>query len=178
MKVKLLAIPLAILTTSALAASNNTVQFQGEVNAQTCTVNINGNSTAPIVLLPTVSTADLDTAAKTAGDTKFTVNVTGCASSAATIKTVFAGNNVTAAGNLGNTATSPAANNVSIQIVDSDGSTPLSFVNGSTVTTSEFTKAESSTTGSQELTARYYAESTGVTAGKVVATAQYSISYQ
>ena len=180
MQTKVLAISMAIVSTSALAASNNTVQFRGEVNSQTCSVNINGNPTAPVVLLPTVSTDSLKTAQSTAGDTKCTVNVTGCNStSAATIKTVFAGNSISSAGNLGNTSpTSGAATGVSIQILDSDGSTPLKFVNGTTVQTTSFTKASSDTTASQDLTARYYAETAGVTAGTVIASAQYSITYQ
>ena len=62
MKAQLFFISLAMMSSSAFAASANTVQFKGEVNAQTCTVNINGNSTAPIVLLPTVSTGSLSTA--------------------------------------------------------------------------------------------------------------------
>ncbi|MFJ2975267.1 fimbrial protein [Kluyvera sp. NPDC087067] len=177
MQTKLLTLSLAIISASAMAASSNTVQFRGEVNSQTCSVNINGNPTTPVVLLPTVSTASLGTAQATAGATKFTVNVTGCNStSAATIKTVFAGNNISSAGNLANTG--GTATGVSIQILDSDGSTPLNFVNGSTVQTSSFTKASSDTTASQDLTARYYAETASVTAGTVIASAQYSITYQ
>ncbi|MFP5595843.1 fimbrial protein [Kluyvera sp. 142486] len=176
MKAQLFIMSLAMMSTSVLAASANTVQFQGEVNAQTCTVNINGNSAAPIVLLPTVSTGSLSTAKSTAGDTKFTVNVTGCnTTDAASISTVLAGNNITTNSNLGNSG--GTATNVSIQILDSDGSTALAFVNGSTVKTTQFTKAASSATASQDLTARYYAEASDVTPGTVIASAQYSISY-
>lgn len=176
MNIKLLAFSLAAISTSAFAVSDNTVQFRGEVNSQTCSVNINGNPTAPIVLLPAVSTDNLKTAKSTAGDTKFTVNVTGCSSaSAATIKTVFAGSNITSEGNLGNTGT---AANVSIQILDSDGSTALKFINGATVQTTSFDKVSSETTASQELTARYFAETASVGAGTVIASAQYSIAYQ
>lgn len=177
MQTKFLILSLAFISSSALAASSNTVQFRGEVNSQTCSVNINGNPTTPVVLLPAVSTTNLATAQSTAGSTKFTVNVTGCNStSAATIKTVFAGNNITSGGNLGNTG--GTATGVSIQVLDSDGSTPLTFVNGSTVQTASFTKASSDTTASQDLTARYYAETASVTAGSVIASAQYSIAYQ
>ena len=176
MKAQLFFISLAMMSSSAFAASTNTVQFKGEVNAQTCTVNINGNSTAPIVLLPTVSTGSLNAAKATAGDTKFTVNVTGCnTTDAATISTVLAGNSITTNSNLGNVG--GTATNVSIQILDSDGSTALTFVNGSTVKTTSFNKTASSATASQELSARYYAETAGVTPGTVIASAQYSISY-
>lgn len=175
MKINLLATSLVIFSGYAAAVSNNTVQFQGEVNTQTCSVNVNGSDTTPIVLLPTVSTNSLSTAQATAGSTKFLVNITGCNTAAATIHTEFTGNNITTNGNLGNTGT---AANVSIQILDSDGSTPLNFVNGSTVKTTAFVKSAGLAGVSQELTARYYAESTDVSAGSVVATTQYSIDYQ
>ncbi len=174
MKMRFLLVSAALVSVYANAASDNTVQFQGEVSTQTCSVNINGNSTAPIVLLPTVATTALSAAKDVAGATEFTVNVTGCATTEATIQTVFAGNNITANGNLGNTGT---AGDVSIQLLDSDGSSALSFTRGETVSTTTFTKAEDATGASQNLTAQYYAEGDTVTAGSVIASAQYSITY-
>ncbi|QCA06823.1 fimbrial protein [Pantoea vagans] len=175
MKLKALVTAMALFSVYANAASDNTVHFQGEVSTQTCSVNINGSSAGPVVLLPTVAASKLATASSTAGETTFTVNVTDCAADAASIKTVFVGNDITSNGNLGNTGT---AGNVSIQLLDSDASTPLKFVSGQSVNTSAFTKAADSTTASQELTARYFAEAASVTAGTVLASAQYAISYQ
>lgn len=43
------------VSSSAMAISANTITFQGEVTAQTCSVSINGNDASPIVLLPTVA---------------------------------------------------------------------------------------------------------------------------
>ncbi|WP_416261021.1 fimbrial protein [Gibbsiella quercinecans] len=179
MKLKLVALTLIAFSGAAFADSANTVQFKGEVSTQTCSVNINGNESNPVVLLPTVAASTLATAGTSNGETTFTVNVTGCtanATSSTAIKTVFAGNNVTSNGNLGNTGT---ASNVSIQLLDSDASTPLSFSSGSVATSSAMTLASGTDTStSQNLVARYYAESTGVTAGSVIATAQYAITYQ
>ena len=67
---------------------------------------------------------------------------------------------------------------MSIQLLDSDATTPLSFASGSTVTTSAMTLAKDATSTSQNLVARYYAEDTGVAAGSVIATAQFAISYK
>ena len=67
---------------------------------------------------------------------------------------------------------------VSIQLLDSDATTPLSFASGSTVTTSAMTLAKDATSTSQNLVARYYAEDTGVAAGSVIATAQFAITYR
>lgn len=178
MKLNFIALTLIAFSGTALADSANTVQFKGEVSTQTCSVNINGNESNPVVLLPTVAASTLATAGLTAGDTTFTVNVTGCtvnSESSTAIKTVFAGNNITSNGNLGNTGD---ATNVSIQLFDSNATTPLSFSSGSVATSSAMTLASGETTTSQDLVARYYAESAGVTAGTVIATAQYAITYQ
>jgi len=175
MNYKAIFIALSCISFYAAAVSDNTVQFQGEVNEETCSVTINGNDATPVILLPSATAGELKTAGSTSSDTTFTVGVTGCSTNAATLKTRFAGNNVTAAGNLGNTGT---ATNVSIQLLDADGSTPLSFTDGETVSTSSFTKAEGSSSATQTLTARYYAEAADVTPGSVVASAQYAISYQ
>ncbi|OKP16859.1 fimbrial protein [Serratia fonticola] len=175
MKIKLISLALVAFSSVALADSANTVQFKGEVSEQTCNVNINGNEGNPIVLLPTVPAADLASPGATAGATEFTVNVTGCnvASSDTAIKTVFAGNNPTANGNLGNAGD---AQNVSIQLMDSNGTTPLVFATSTTVTTSPMTLQTGATSTSQTLSARYYAEGIA-TPGAVLATAQYAISY-
>lgn len=178
MKLNFIALTLIAFSGTALADSANTVQFKGEVSTQTCSVNINGNESNPVVLLPTVAASTLATAGTATGATTFTVNVTGCTlddENSTAIKTVFAGNNITSNGNLGNTGT---ASNVSIQLLDSDATTPLSFSSGSVATTSAMTLASGATSTSQTLTARYYAEATGVTAGSVTATAQYAITYQ
>ncbi|AXK23701.1 fimbrial protein [Serratia marcescens] len=177
MNVKLVALSMLALTGTCAAASSNTVQFKGEVSTQTCSVNINGNQSNPVVLLPTVAASKLAAKGATAGDTTFTVNVTGCAAATSdtAIKTVLAGNNPTTNGNLGNAGD---AAKVSIQLLDSDATTPLSFASGSTVTTSAMTLAKDATSTSQNLVARYYAEDTGVAAGSVIATAQFAISYK
>lgn len=97
------------LSGACAAASSNTVQFKGEVSTQTCSVNINGNQSNPVVLLPTVAASKLATKGATAGDTTFTVNVTGCAAATSdtAIKTVLAGNNPTTNGNPGNAGDAP-----------------------------------------------------------------------
>ena len=119
MNVKLVALSMLALSGACAAASSNTVQFKGEVSTQTCSVNINDNQSNPVVLLPTVAASKLATKGATAGDTTFTVNVTGCAAATSdtAIKTVLAGNNPTTNGNLGNAGD---AAKVSIQLLDSD----------------------------------------------------------
>ena len=47
-----------LASSSAMAISDNTITFQGEVTDETCSVAINGNGATPVILLPTVSTKD------------------------------------------------------------------------------------------------------------------------
>lgn len=67
---------------------------------------------------------------QTAGQTTFDIGVSGCTGDAdgMTVSTVFVGNQVTSAGNLGNTGT---AKNVELQILDIKG-TEINFTNGFT----------------------------------------------
>ncbi|EDI0454029.1 type 1 fimbrial protein [Salmonella enterica subsp. enterica serovar Weston] len=139
-----------LVSSSAMAVSDNTITFQGEVSDETCSVVINGNQAKPVVLLPTVSTKDLSEQGKTAGPITFDIGLSGCTGSkdkTTKISTVFVGNQVTSNGNLGNTG---------------DGDLQL-----------EPNASEASAT----YTARYY--STGkAEAGTVAATLQYAVSYK
>lgn len=159
---------------SAFAASNNTISFQGEVTDQTCSVTVNGESSSPLILLPTVAATELSASGITAGTTPFVMGVS-CDSAATAdtkISTVFVGNNVSADGNLGNTGT---AENVEIQILDSKGTAISSLANYKASNDLALASGESSS--SAEYKAQYFA--TGKAGkGTVLASMQYSISYQ
>lgn len=86
-----------LVSSSAMAVSDNTITFQGEVSDETCSVVINGNQAKPVVLLPTVSTKDLSEQGKTAGPITFDIGLSGCTGSkdkTTKISTVFVGNQV------------------------------------------------------------------------------------
>lgn len=158
----------------ANAHANNTITFLGEVSDQTCEVAINGATANPTVLLPTVSTADLAAAGSVAGETPFTLSVSGCtinATQALPIKTVFVGNSVTVAGNLGNTG---SATNVSLQILDAVGGNAVDLTGVATV--DGLNVAAGDSTASHDFAVQYYAEG-AATAGTVVSSVQYAISY-
>ncbi|EJY8756377.1 type 1 fimbrial protein, partial [Salmonella enterica] len=70
-----------LVSSSAMAVSDNTITFQGEVSDETCSVVINGNQAKPVVLLPTVSTKDLSEQGKTAGPITFDIGLSGCTGS-------------------------------------------------------------------------------------------------
>ncbi|GAA5105051.1 fimbrial protein [Orbus sasakiae] len=176
-KLYLTAIMFATATASfsSLAASNNTISFQGEVTDQTCELTVNGELESPIILLPTVSTADF--ASNVAGKTPFEVGVAGCKADGSSISTVFVGNNVSTAGNLGNTGT---AANVDIQILKPDNSTVINFTD-KYVGASDLTLADSATSATSTYYAQYYTSGTTadtINKGTVTASLQYSVSYQ
>lgn len=164
---------LAIISSSA-SATSNTINFKGEVSDETCSVSINGNTSSPVVLLPTVSSSDLNAAGKTAGQVTFDIGLTGCTGSATETKisTVFAGNQVTDNGNLGNMGT---AENVEIQILDTAGKA----INLSDSFTGEgdLTLAANQTEASASYTAQYYSTS-AASPGTVESTLQYAVTYQ
>ncbi|WP_174848103.1 fimbrial protein [Yersinia artesiana] len=164
----------AASTTVAMAASNNTITFQGEVTAQTCSVTVNGLDANPMVLLPTVSSGDLNASGKTAGKTTFTLGVSGCATGASDIdiKTVFVGNQVTTAGNLKNTGT---AANVELQLLK-DATTTTGIDLNSGVAQDGIVLKAGDTSAEHDFAVQYFA--TGQAGpGSVIASVQYAVSY-
>ncbi|HGN0346775.1 TPA: uroepithelial cell adherence major pilin UcaA, partial [Proteus mirabilis] len=125
-------IALATILSAAFAGSSmaydGTITFTGKVVAQTCSVNTNDKNLA--VTLPTVSTTTLNENAATAGLTPFTIHLTGCAigmDGAQSVKTYFEPSSdidVTTH-NLKNTATGTKANNVQVQLLNSDAATTI-----------------------------------------------------
>ena len=175
MKISALVLAMAALPGVVLAAP--TVTFQGEVTDQTCAVSINGE-TDGIVLLPTVSTADLAAAGATAGLTPFTITLTGCAAAGVggeEVTTNFLGHDVTAGGNLGNSAAG-GATNVAIQLTDdSTGASEITLAGITPV--AGLVLLEGETEASYEFGAQYISEAGTATAGAVTAVVEYTISY-
>ena len=169
-----LGIAASLSVVSSLAmASDNTITFQGEVTDETCSVTVNGNDAAPVVLLPTVSASALAAVADIAGQATFDVGVTGCTgvTGVTDISTVFVGNQVTSAGNLGNTGT---ATNVDVQIVDTTD-TVIDFTSGFKAT-GDLSAGLTDGSATATYTAQYYATG-AATAGTVQASLQYTVSY-
>ncbi|WLI76569.1 fimbrial protein [Kosakonia sp. H02] len=161
------------VSSSAFAANaSNTVRFMGEVSEQTCNIDLNGSTTSPVVLLPTVSNSQLTSVGATAGETPFTVTLSGCGPQVANAGIVFISNH-TEGVNLKNTAATAPATNVAIQLLE--GPTVLDFVNNKAETAKQ-SVGGSNTSAAFDLTARYVA--TGVvTSGNVEAQAHFAVTY-
>lgn len=170
-----------LLTTLALTLplsvfANTTLTFQGEVTTQTCKATINGQTNST-VLLPTVSTTELNAAGMKAGLTPFTISIADCQTDTAdsNVTTKFLGHNVTNSGNLGNTATVNPAQNLTIQLTtDATGTTPIVLNGVTSVPGLVLNKGE--TTATHQFGAQYYAEGP-VTAGAITALVEYTLSY-
>lgn len=132
MKIKVIALATfvsAVFAGSAMAY-DGTITFTGKVVAQTCTVNTSDKDLA--VTLPTVATSSLKDNAATSGLTPFAIRLTGCATgmnSAQNVKAYFepSSNIDLATHNLKNTATPTKADNVQIQLLNSNGTSTILF---------------------------------------------------
>ncbi|QIK14984.1 type 1 fimbrial protein [Leclercia sp. 29361] len=175
-----LAFTVVALPYSALAAP--TVTFEGEVTDQTCSVNINGQ-TSSVVMLPTVAATEFGTTlanGQTAGLTPFTISLSGCKSSTSStnITTKFLGYDVdSTTGTLGNRATTDAATGYGIQLTSSGtGGTPV--VLSGVTSVPGLVLAANATTASYEFGAQYYVvDATTAAPGKISAVAEYTVSY-
>ncbi|MFV8987769.1 fimbrial protein [Serratia fonticola] len=162
----------------AQAASTGTITFNGELTANTCDVVVDGQDADATVILPTVSTSQLQTATFTAGDTGFVMALSNCAGTLETASAFFqAGASVDAVtGRLLNTT--GGATNVSLQLLDASSPTQDVIKAGSQDQVTAMTY-QTVTGGSATLPyiVRYYAEAP-TTAGTVVSNVVYSIQYQ
>ncbi|MDQ9127430.1 fimbrial protein [Serratia fonticola] len=163
----------------AQAASTGTITFNGELTANTCDVIVDGQAANATVVLPTVSTSQLQTATRTAGDTGFVMALNNCAGATLDTASAFfqAGASVDlVTGRLLNTT--GGATNVSLQLLDASSPSQAVIKVGSqdqkTMTTYKDVTGGSTTL---PYIVRYYAEAaTGP--GTVVSNVVYSIQYQ
>lgn len=184
MQTKLLPILLLVTASAAVNAANPTITFNGEVTNQTCTVDVNGQTNS-VVMLPTVAMTDFGatlTTAQTAGQTTFTVTVSGCTAPPTTAESIsvkLLGYDVDAGtGVLGNRATgADAANGFGIQITgDSAGTNPIQLDGPTTLPGFSLAVGQSSAT--HDYGARYYVlDAATASAGKITAVAEYALSY-
>lgn len=177
-KVRIFAVLLAAAATQSAFASDGTINFNGELVASTCTVNVNGTvgPTAATVTLPKVSAAQLKTAGAVAGQTGFNVTLSACTGTSTKAAAFFeAGAGVDPLTQ--NLKVSGGATNVQLQLVDA--------TNGNVIKAGDFsqatltTKVTKNATGNTILPYAVQYISTGVaTAGLVNSTVTYSITYE
>lgn len=171
---------------TASAASTGTINFEGNITDATCEVAVDGDTTGnTTVKLPEINKSALATANSTAGGVLFTMTLSGCTLGTdmpVTKASAFfqAGDTVDlATGRLKQTATTNAAENVSLEIYDPENADAPIKVGYSSQTDSNTYKAISGA-GSTDLHygVRYYAEGAAATAGKVTSKVVYNLMYK
>ena len=175
MNIKHLSLALIAAASATVAmADTGTITFNGLVVADTCTTTLTGGASATAVTLPTVPTTALAVAGNTAGQTPFSLSVTGCGAAAATsgirytlTPSAYHTNNNSLLDNTGTAA------NVGVEILE--GATAIAFA-GAPKQTSTVTLTSGA--GSVSLAARYRATGpTPATAGTVTSALGWTLVY-
>jgi len=157
-------------------AADGTITFNGNITAQTCTINGNGSGAKDFtVTLPTVSTSTLASAGQTAGRTPFNIALTNCTPGTGNVHTFFEPGPTTDAttGNL--ILNAGGATKVQLGLLNSD----FSAIKSGFADASQNSKPVAITSGGATLS--YYVQyvATGAaTAGAAKSSVLYTIAYQ
>ncbi|NMV41359.1 fimbrial protein [Ralstonia insidiosa] len=166
---------------SVAHASDGTINFSGELVAQTCTIDVNGTVTpaAATVTLPTVSTGLLTTAGQTTGQTGFQIGLSNCSGPAKSAAAFFeSGATVDPlSGNLKTTTGTGAANNVQLQLVDASNGSVIKAGDGLQHLTTTKIALDASGNAKLPYAVQYFATG-ATTSGTVNSSVTYSIDYQ
>ncbi|MDQ6569112.1 MAG: fimbrial protein [Haemophilus parahaemolyticus] len=169
-------------------AVDGTVTFDGKIVDQTCTVATAANKDQT-VKLPTVQSSSLATPNSKAGETPFTISLSGCKTKATSgiskVKAFFLPNATNVdenTHNLINIEKNSPATHVQVQLLNKDlteikvgENITAQNVNGTDI--DDTGKADGAVTAELKYFARYYATGT-VTAGKVTSKVEYNIVYE
>ncbi|PHN41795.1 MULTISPECIES: fimbrial protein [Pseudomonas] len=160
-------------------AADGTINFNGELNEQTCTIAVDGVVTPAVatVTLPTISTGLLTSAGQAEGRTGFTIQLTNCVGPATTAAAFFnSGASVDPlTGNLLNMAGS--AKNVQLQLIDAKGGAVIQAGNTNQRTKTTRNTIDASGAANMSYAVQYLA--TGATeAGTVTSSVTYNVDYQ
>ena len=165
------------------AASSGTITFNGQIVANTCSVAVNGGTADATITLPTVPQASLLVAADTAGQTFFTMALTGCSATPAVTEDQVAayfesGTTVDATTGMLIPTGVGAPANLRLRLLDGDTAhTPIQAGNMNQTTASTFTSIAGGANITMHYGVEYYA--TGAAdAGTVNSSVIYTLQYQ
>ncbi len=173
----------SLLAISAHAADGQ-INFEGELTAQTCLIDVDGNAANPaIVTLAKVAAAGLQTAGTTAAQRNFNINLKNCVGVAGTARAFFEddANFVDSAdGTLKNLATGvDAATLVGLQLVDGISGAAIVVGSGLQIGATGTNTARDIVADMATLPyAVQYISRGAATAGKVNGSVTYSIVYE
>lgn len=170
---KLILATLVLGTAQVVSAADGTVNFTGKIVDTTCAVD--SNSQTLNVTLPTVSKTALDKADKTAGLTLFSIQLNNCNQNVRAYFEPTPGKVDYTSGRVINT-NSTTGDSVEIELLDSDGTTPLQISENDGDQGAKFQNI-STTNNKLRYFARYHAKKTAV-AGSVTGSVDYTVVYE
>lgn len=160
-------------------AADGTINFNGELRNQTCTIAVDGVRTPAVatVTLPTISTGLLTTAGQVEGQTGFNIQLSNCVGTATTAAAFFnSGATVDpVSGNLLNMT--GTASNVQLQLVDQQGGAVIQAGNTNQKTKTTRNTIDATGAANMPYTVQYFATGT-TTPGTVVSSVTYNVDYQ
>lgn len=176
-----LAAILSAVTAQQVHAADGTINFQGALTAQTCSVSVNGvpAPTAASVTLPPMSADILNSSGRRAGKTYFDIALSDCSGAATTAATFFeAGSNVDMQTGWLKQMDNAGAANVALELLDS--STDMAIRAGNSQQLSQNSRYAIPASGAVAIpyAVQYVATSGAASAGAVVGSVTYSINYQ
>ncbi|MCA8435268.1 fimbrial protein [Burkholderia seminalis] len=155
-------------------AADGTITFNGQITAQTCTINGNGTGSSNFtVTLPTVSTSSLSSAGKTAGRTPFEISLTNCTPNSGNVHVYFEPGPTTdlSTGYLSGTGVT----NLELGLLNGD----FSQINAGYADANQNSKAVAINSGSANL--QYYVQYVAVNGasgtGNVTTSVMYTLAY-
>ncbi|WP_226858265.1 fimbrial protein [Diaphorobacter aerolatus] len=159
----------------AANAFDGTITVHGNITANACAIKVNNGTADGVVTLPTISSAALSQAGKTAGQTPFSISLSGC--TGATLnnaRTYFEfGSMVDAAtGRLNTAAGAGTAENVQIELLNAD----LAPIRAGAVIQNDTPVSIASGAGVMNYSARYFATN-AVVPGTVSTFVNYTVVY-
>lgn len=165
----------AMGASGAHAQTQGLVTFNGKLNTSTCKVR--AGDTNQTITLPEIQASTLATKGDTAGSTMFTIGVEGCPETGGPnlVKAHWETTNIDLdTGNALNIAAATPAANVTVQLLDGDGKTPVPL--GSAGVGVPITGTGAARGATLHYGGQYYAKGLA-TAGNVTATARFTLAY-
>ncbi|MFK7700607.1 fimbrial protein [Pseudomonas caspiana] len=161
----------AVASSFNASAADGTINFTGQINSQTCTIEgATAGTLVKAVALPKVSTSSLATVGKTAGRVGFTLALTACTGSSALVRFEQGASVDAATGNLRNQTAN--GSNAQIQILNANFA-PINLQTNSGSLSTAITEEAASL----QFYAQYIAATAAATAGQITSNVQFSMDY-
>jgi major type 1 subunit fimbrin (pilin) len=173
---RLLCLACLLLTRQVYADDTGTITINGELKSPTCDAKVNNGAADGTVTLPSVTSSLLASATQVAGNTPFSITLTGC-NPAGSVYPYFQNNQATinTAGRLLNTATTAPAQFVELQLLNASHAV-VNLSGAASAQNVGSSKVDATGAATLNFSIQYYARQP-TTPGAVNSTLTYLINY-